>query len=149
MGNKVARCVPQRRRKGEKLGLRDDSYTKSNSKDNSRIINTNGTIKREPPNETAENETTEKKNTETENAKNRDTNMSGLEPIRPQKLLYAALYDFNGRTEEDLSFKKGEQLEVIENNDGKWWFAKSSATGRSGYVPSNYIEPFNSLKLHE
>ena len=35
-----------------------------------------------------------------------------------------ALYDYDARTDEDLSFKKGEHLEIINDTQGDWWFAR-------------------------
>jgi len=58
----------------------------------------------------------------------------------PDSNLFVALYDYDARTNEELSFKKGEHLEVINVcNDTDWLFAKSKATNREGYVPSNYV----------
>ncbi|KAL9956222.1 hypothetical protein ACROYT_G037669 [Oculina patagonica] len=50
-----------------------------------------------------------------------------------------ALYDYVARINEDISFKRGEQLEVIDNSDDDWWFAKSLPTNEAGYIPSNYV----------
>lgn len=70
-----------------------------------------------------------------------------------QKLLFVALYDYEARTAEDLSFKKGEKLEVINSNDAlngaDWWQARSLVTNAVGYIPSNYVAPAASLKSEE
>ena len=66
-----------------------------------------------------------------------------------EKLIFVALYDYNARTTEDLSFKKGERMEIINNKDGGWWQATSLSSGQSGYVPSNYIAPATSLQTEE
>ena len=42
--------------------------------------------------------------------------------------VFVALYDYDARTDEDLSFKKGEHLEIINDTQGDWWFARSKAT---------------------
>ena len=65
------------------------------------------------------------------------------------RLIYLALYDYKARTAEDLSFKKGERMEIINNKDGGWWQARSLTSGESGYVPSNYIAPATSLQTEE
>lgn len=64
-------------------------------------------------------------------------------------LIYVALYDYDARTNEDLSFKKGERLQVLDNTDGDWWLAKSMATQREGYIPSNYVAQEQSIKSQE
>lgn len=61
--------------------------------------------------------------------------------------LFVALYDYEARTDEDLSFKKGEQLEVINDRQGDWWFARSNASGHSGYIPSNYVARLKSIEV--
>lgn len=70
-----------------------------------------------------------------------------------QKLVFVALYDYEARTAEDLSFKKGENLEVINSNDAlngaDWWQARSLVTNAVGYIPSNYVAPAASLKSEE
>ena len=65
------------------------------------------------------------------------------------RFIYVALYDYEARTDEDLSFKKGEKMEIINNTDGGWWQAKSLSSGQSGFVPSNYIAPASSLHTEE
>ncbi|KJH42579.1 SH3 domain protein [Dictyocaulus viviparus] len=52
-----------------------------------------------------------------------------------------ALYSFDASTTEELSFRKGERLDIIEHpaHDPDWWLARNS-TGHQGLVPKNYIE---------
>ena len=67
-----------------------------------------------------------------------------------ERKLFVALYDYEARTAEDLSFKKGEKLELISGSDvGDWWQARSVVTEAIGYIPSNYVAPFSSLKSEE
>uniref|UniRef100_A0A8C4R7N8 Tyrosine-protein kinase n=2 Tax=Eptatretus burgeri TaxID=7764 RepID=A0A8C4R7N8_EPTBU len=61
---------------------------------------------------------------------------------------FIALYDYEARLPEDLSFKKGERFHIINSTDD-WWEARSLETGRTGYVPSNYMAPANSVKAEE
>jgi len=61
-------------------------------------------------------------------------------PPKPSTAIVRARFDFKGLQQDDLSFKKGDLLEVIgdsESND--WWIARHLATGREGYIPSNYV----------
>ncbi|XP_072170519.1 tyrosine-protein kinase yes-like [Diadema setosum] len=64
-------------------------------------------------------------------------------------LLYVALYDYEARSADDLSFSKGEKLEIINNTDGDWWLAQSTVSGNQGYVPSNYIAPVKSINAED
>lgn len=52
-----------------------------------------------------------------------------------------ALYSFQAQNEEELSFSKGERLDIIDKptEDPDWWLAINS-TGQSGLVPKNYVQ---------
>jgi len=59
---------------------------------------------------------------------------------------FVALYDYEARTIEDLSFKKGEIVEIINDTQGDWWYARSRTTKLEGYIPSNYVARVKSLE---
>ena len=63
--------------------------------------------------------------------------------------IYTALYDYEARTAEDLSFSKGDLLQVTNNTDGDWWQARSVKTGKTGYIPSNYVAKECSIQAQE
>ncbi|KAF7231562.1 tyrosine-protein kinase Fyn [Nothobranchius furzeri] len=63
--------------------------------------------------------------------------------------LFVALYDYEARTEDDLSFKKGEKLQIVNGTEGDWWDAHSLTTGGSGYIPSNYVAPVDSIQAED
>uniref|UniRef100_A0A665WHL3 Tyrosine-protein kinase n=1 Tax=Echeneis naucrates TaxID=173247 RepID=A0A665WHL3_ECHNA len=63
--------------------------------------------------------------------------------------LFVALYDYEARTEEDLSFRKGERFQIINSTEGDWWDARSLTTGGSGYIPSNYVAPVDSIQAED
>jgi len=69
-----------------------------------------------------------------------DSNASSPYPV------FVALYDYETRTEEDLGFKKGEHLEILDNKQGDWWFARSKKTRLRGYIPSNYVAKLKSIE---
>lgn len=73
----------------------------------------------------------------------------GNAPYIPRGPIYLALFDYDQRTSEDLSFKKGERLEIIQNNDGDWWQARSLETQREGYIPSNYVAEHKTIQAEE
>lgn len=60
--------------------------------------------------------------------------------------VFVALYDYDARTAEDLSFRKGEHLEIQTDTEGDWWYAKSLTTKLEGYIPSNYVAKLKSLE---
>ncbi|XP_021569202.1 tyrosine-protein kinase Fgr [Carlito syrichta] len=63
--------------------------------------------------------------------------------------LFIALYDYEARTEDDLSFTKGEKFHILNNTEGDWWEARSLSSGRTGYIPSNYVAPVDSIQAEE
>ena len=52
---------------------------------------------------------------------------------------FIALFNYDKTTSEELSFQKGECLEILNNQEGDWWLARSLDTGLEGYIPSNYV----------
>ncbi|XP_073848459.1 tyrosine-protein kinase Src42A isoform X7 [Musca autumnalis] len=80
------------------------------------------------------------------------------EPIRPvpqipenettnaNAKIFVALYDYDARTDEDLSFRKGEHLEILNDTQGDWWLARSKKTRQEGYIPSNYVAKLKSIE---
>lgn len=63
--------------------------------------------------------------------------------------IYVGKYDYDSRTDDDLSFKKGDLMYIISTDEGDWWFARSKDTGREGYIPSNYVAEHKSLDAEE
>ncbi|XP_073420105.1 tyrosine-protein kinase Fgr [Dendrobates tinctorius] len=62
---------------------------------------------------------------------------------------FIALYDYEARTEDDLSFVKGDRFHIINNSEGDWWEARSLRSGETGYIPSNYVAPIDSIQAKE
>lgn len=65
-------------------------------------------------------------------------------PSTPVKShIYVALWDFESRHEEELSFEAGDMFNVV-SREGDWWKAKKiGANGRvlgTGFIPYNYLE---------
>uniref|UniRef100_A0A1I7XFS4 Non-specific protein-tyrosine kinase n=1 Tax=Heterorhabditis bacteriophora TaxID=37862 RepID=A0A1I7XFS4_HETBA len=59
---------------------------------------------------------------------------------------FVALFDYKARTNEDLSFKKDEVLEILNNKQEDWWWARHKVNGREGYIPSNYVAREKSIE---
>lgn len=75
-------------------------------------------------------------------------------PPRPPKTvekgadIYTALWDFEARDGQELSFKAGDMFEII-NRSGDWWSAKkldSFGRGETGFVPFNYVARAESIQ---
>ena len=63
--------------------------------------------------------------------------------------LFVGKHNYSARTDEDLSFEKGDLLYIMNSNDIDWWYAKSKSTGKEGYIPSNYVAKYKSLDAEE
>ena len=48
-----------------------------------------------------------------------------------------AQYDFKGRTDRELSFKKGDTLVVFQRKSDDWW--EGALRGKEGLIPDKYI----------
>ena len=44
------------------------------------------------------------------------------------------LYDFSAKTAEELSFRKNDELEILEKADSNWWVGRDRE-GRIGLIP--------------
>ncbi|XP_077343211.1 tyrosine-protein kinase FRK [Lithobates pipiens] len=62
--------------------------------------------------------------------------------------LYVALYDYKAVTTQELSFKAGDQLMILQFTHESWWKARAFVThGKSeGYIPANYVAPVDSIE---
>ena len=67
----------------------------------------------------------------------------------PKFPLFVGKYDYASRTDDDLSFKKGDLLYIINTDEGDWWYARSKHTGQEGYIPNNYVAEYKSLDAEE
>nr|XP_061796099.1 proto-oncogene tyrosine-protein kinase Src-like isoform X1 [Nerophis lumbriciformis] len=70
-------------------------------------------------------------------------------PLSGGVTTFVALYDYESRTASDLTFRKGDRLQIVNNTEGDWWLARSLTTGESGYIPSNYVAPSDSIQAEE
>ncbi|KAF7688600.1 adapter molecule crk-like [Silurus meridionalis] len=63
-------------------------------------------------------------------------------PARQDEAEYVrALFDFPGNDDEDLPFRKGDLLRVLEKTEEQWWSAQNS-DGRKGLIPVPYVEKY-------
>lgn len=72
--------------------------------------------------------------------------VNSTEPEQSSARIFVALYDYDARTDEDLSFRKGEHLEILNDTQGDWWLARSKRTRQEGYIPSNYVARLKSIE---
>lgn len=76
--------------------------------------------------------------------------VSAIQPPRnTDKAVYTALWDFEGRDVEELSFKTGDIFQIVSRS-GDWWSArKTDINGcilATGFVPRNYLARVESVE---
>ncbi|PZC81656.1 adapter molecule Crk [Helicoverpa armigera] len=62
-------------------------------------------------------------------------------PQQPHQVLelVIAKFDFSGNDADDLPFRRGERLMVINRDEEQWWTARNSL-GRTGSIPVPYVQ---------
>lgn len=70
-------------------------------------------------------------------------------PPPSQHPIFVGKYDYDSRTDDDLSFKKGDLMYIVSTDEGDWWFARAKDGGKEGYIPSNYVAEYKSLDAEE
>ncbi len=63
--------------------------------------------------------------------------------------IFIALYEYQARSKDDLTFVKGDKFRVTNQSDGDWWEAVHLTTQVSGFIPSNFVAPFLSIAAEE
>lgn len=67
---------------------------------------------------------------------------AGVPPLPQEEAEFVrALFDFPGNDEEDLPFRKGDILRVLEKPEEQWWNA-ANQEGRAGMIPVPYVEKY-------
>ena len=60
-----------------------------------------------------------------------------------------ALYTYQGSEFGDMTFNKGDHLEILDDTDPDWWVARNQNTGETGHIPRNYVALLSSLESEE
>lgn len=55
--------------------------------------------------------------------------------------LYEAHYDFEPQSPEEVRFRKGDRIRLIEKTDEHWWTGLVLSTNEQGLFPENYVKP--------
>ncbi|MGH0178090.1 UNVERIFIED_CONTAM: hypothetical protein FKN15_076435 [Acipenser sinensis] len=64
----------------------------------------------------------------------------------PTDNLVVATYSYEPTHSEDLGFQKGEKLKILSKDGGEWFMAQSLATGKTGFVPHNFVAKLDTME---
>lgn len=71
-------------------------------------------------------------------------------PTRPNnRRIVIAMYNYEARDSQDVSFKKGDRMEVIDDTEGDWLKVVHLITKERGYIPGNHVAPELSVESEE
>ena len=65
----------------------------------------------------------------------------GVDPTTPttRQNLYIALHDFVGQSQDELSIRNGDVLDVITKANNGWWYCQKKDGSAKGYSPGSYL----------
>uniref|UniRef100_A0A7N9APE0 Tyrosine-protein kinase n=1 Tax=Mastacembelus armatus TaxID=205130 RepID=A0A7N9APE0_9TELE len=115
----------------------------------------NGGVERKISQQTVRTEQTHYVRDPTSNTKN---NINGsllpgqvfqkMEEQKSVDKIVVSLYPYEAMHPDDLGFKKGEKLKILEEH-GEWWKARSLTSKKEGFIPSNYVAQVNTMETEE
>ncbi|CAD7083302.1 unnamed protein product [Hermetia illucens] len=84
----------------------------------------------------------------------------GVDIIRPRttqcaqggvqkRRVVVALYDYKSRDESDLSFMKGDRMEVVDDTESDWWRVINLTTRQEGLIPLNFVAEERSVNSED
>ena len=70
--------------------------------------------------------------------------------IQAEVSVFIACIDYHAMESDEISFSKGEQLEIYKKQNSFWWTGRSLVSGDEGRIPSSYVySMLESLQLLE
>ncbi|CAG9818520.1 unnamed protein product, partial [Phaedon cochleariae] len=67
----------------------------------------------------------------------------------PAPQIVVAMYGYDARDSQDLSFRKGDRMAVLGDSEGDWLQVEHLGTKDRGYVPGNYVAPELSVRSED
>ncbi|XP_028138509.1 tyrosine-protein kinase Src64B [Diabrotica virgifera virgifera] len=79
---------------------------------------------------------------------NRPENLYKPPPTKARPIM-VAMYNYEARDSQDVSFRKGDRMEVIDDSEGDWLKVIHLVTKEKGYIPGNYVAPEQSVESED
>uniref|UniRef100_A0A3Q1HVT1 Tyrosine-protein kinase n=1 Tax=Anabas testudineus TaxID=64144 RepID=A0A3Q1HVT1_ANATE len=79
---------------------------------------------------------------------NSKSNIVSRQRQKGSNKIVVGLYPYDAVHPDDLGFKKGEKMKILEEH-GEWWKAKSLTTNKEGFIPSNYVAEADTMETEE
>lgn len=71
-------------------------------------------------------------------------------PVVPVKgRVVIAMYNYEARDSQDVSFKKGDRMEVTDDSENDWLHVVHLITKERGYIPGNFVAPEMSVESED
>lgn len=77
------------------------------------------------------------------------TNQSGGGSSATGKRILVAQYQYLAHDVGDLSFRKGDRMELLDDSDGDWWKVLHLATNQIGLIPGNFVAAAETVECEE
>uniref|UniRef100_A0A8D9F015 Tyrosine-protein kinase n=2 Tax=Cacopsylla melanoneura TaxID=428564 RepID=A0A8D9F015_9HEMI len=63
--------------------------------------------------------------------------------------IVVAVYNYQSREAADVSFLKGDRMEIIDDSEPDWWRVRHLRTGDEGLIPWNFVAPEKSVESED
>lgn len=70
------------------------------------------------------------------------------QPTRKRRVVIA-LYNYTAREDTDVSFMKGDRMEVLDDTESDWWRVCHLTTRQEGLIPWNFVAEERSVNSEE
>lgn len=66
-----------------------------------------------------------------------------------KRRIVIALYNYTAREDTDVSFVKGDRMEVLDDTESDWWRVIHLTTRQEGLIPWNFVAEERSVNSEE
>ncbi|CAH0384472.1 unnamed protein product [Bemisia tabaci] len=79
----------------------------------------------------------------------RTPTMSGHPNSSSRGRVVVAVYSYQAREDADLSFVKGDRMEILDDSEPDWWRVRLFRTGEEGLIPWNFVAEEKSIESED